>query len=141
MEKTGKNHSAESPLARRIARASKGLNFVSETDAPVVPFFAERAGENVRRAIKKAAGDPPEELIEETDAKTLFNRLTRDHDWHSPAQKKNTARFRRLQRLLDEELSDVRVFRVGNVRLKIYIVGVDPDGNIAGVLTEAIETS
>ena len=141
MEKNGENQVAESLLARRIARASKGLNFVSENDAPVVPSFAEQPGESVRRAVKKAAGDPPEELIEETDAKRFFDRLTRDRAWYNASQKKNAAGFKRLQKLLEEELSDLKVFRIGNVKLKIYIVDVDPDGNLAGVLTEAIETS
>ena len=141
MEKNGKNQGAESLLARRIARASKGLNFVSENDAPVVPFFADQPGESVRSAVRKAAGDPPEELIEETDAKRFFDRLTCDREWYNASQKKNAAGFKRLQKLLEEELTDLRVFRVGNVKLKIYVVGLDPDGNLAGVLTEAIETS
>jgi hypothetical protein len=42
--------------------------------------------------------------------------------------------------LLEENLADLTVFRIGSIRIDIYVVGLDADGNLAGIKTKAVET-
>ena len=49
-------------------------------------------------------------------------------------------KFRDLQQTLQDTLSDVKVFRVGETNLDIYVVGKTPEGEWAGLKTEAVET-
>ena len=39
-----------------------------------------------------------------------------------------------------DHLSDVKVFKVGEVRMTVYVVGTTADGNRAGVKTVVVET-
>jgi hypothetical protein len=49
-------------------------------------------------------------------------------------------RFEELKRTLRTAARDVRVFRVGRVAVRCFIVGVDAHGNVVGLATTAIET-
>jgi len=34
----------------------------------------------------------------------------------------------------------VKVFKIGDVQIDIYVVGIGSNGNLAGVVTKAVET-
>lgn len=122
-----------SSLMKRIGRACKGLMFLSETDAPIVPFF---------RA--KGQKDPASEVDPTTaSSQTLedfFGSLTEIRDWYGDAEKKTAEKFAELKSVLEEDLRDLRVLKVGQVSVDIYVIGTDVDGNFAGVQTKAVET-
>lgn len=127
-------------LKRELANACRGLIYISETDRPIEPIL-EVIGEEI--PLKKFVSAAVEEnigKIEESPAAAFFDRLTVDHDWHSDENKKNVRKFRNLEKLILEQLFNVKMFRVGRVRVEIYIIGNDSDGNIAGIRTTAVET-
>jgi hypothetical protein len=78
--------------------------------------------------------------VEEIELRTFFEKLTRDRDWHNGAQQRLTKRFAELEKLLTENLDDCKVFRFGTIRIDIFVVGRDGEGNLAGVRTVAVET-
>jgi hypothetical protein len=45
-----------------------------------------------------------------------------------------------LRQFLEQNLTDLKVFRIGRIRLDVYVVGLDSEGNLAGVKTVAVET-
>lgn len=49
-------------------------------------------------------------------------------------------KFLELQTLLEENLHDLKVFKLGRIRLDIYAVGIDRNGNPLGIKTQAVET-
>lgn len=140
MSNKGKKQDAAEPLEKRIEKACRGLTYMSETDAPVEPFFDGKTDRLAREEILKATGIDPKSPVEETDVGTFFGRLTAIQDWYEAGQKKNARRFASLEKLLREELSDLRVFRIGKIRVAIYVVGLDHEGTLAGVKTMAVET-
>ena len=52
----------------------------------------------------------------------------------------NADQFRRLRGTLEERLSDVRVFRVGERRVEVYLMGRNPAGGWVGLHTVSVET-
>ena len=48
--------------------------------------------------------------------------------------------YHRLLVAIADELSGVKVFKVGQTRIRAYVVGVTADGIRAGVQTELVET-
>jgi hypothetical protein len=48
--------------------------------------------------------------------------------------------FLELQSYLEENLSDIKVFRTGRIQIDCYIVGKKEDGDFAGLKTTLIET-
>lgn len=127
-------------MAERIARAAAGLIFISETDAPIEPFRWEKAGEATVEAVRQMAEIGSDAPAEEADADTFFSRLIVKKDWFGERETERAERFARLYAELKTVLRDIRVFRFGRVRVSIYIVGIDAEGHLAGVMTKAVET-
>ncbi|MEO8647994.1 MAG: nuclease A inhibitor family protein [Acidobacteriota bacterium] len=140
MPSKNKNGTGQATLHVRLRRATLGLVFLSETDAPIKTFFAGSVDtidvETLRRVTKTPLGTE----IEVADFEEFFQRLTEVRDWHTPKQKADTVRFEALERLMAAELRDLAVYRVGKIRIRIYAVGLDRYGGLAGIATEAVET-
>jgi hypothetical protein len=127
-------------LFSRIADACRGLNYVSETDAAVEPVAFGPAHDTTEAGFREAAALPPDARVETVPAEVFFAPVAAARPWHTTMQKKNAAGFAALWRLLESELEGVRVYRVGRVRIDIYVVGMDGGGEWTGVRTKAVET-
>jgi hypothetical protein len=135
-----KNKKSSGELSEKIATLCEGLVYISETDAPFTPFRGGRVSEvNGETIVSQAelAADAP---VEEIGSSAFFARLTRIERWHTQAQRAMQKKFLELQTLLEENLRDLKVFKVGRIRVDIYAVGLDADGDLLGVKTQAVET-
>jgi hypothetical protein len=124
-----------------LKKASKGLLFPSESDEPFAAFTWGKADgkltpDKVRKLAKHDADDP----VEEVSPADLFKDLTEEQDWHGKKEKAQVKKFRDLEQTLRDQLADVKVFRVGETNIDIYIVGKTPEGEWAGLETRAVET-
>lgn len=128
------------PSSNRFADAANGLFYISETDAEILPFNGGEAksvtAAEILRQTARAADGP----VEEIDPSAFFERLTTIKDWFGEPEKARAARFAVLFTELKSGLTDLHVFRIGQIRIDIYIVGLDADGRLAGVQTMAVET-
>jgi len=124
---------------RELKAVCRSLTYISETDADVIPFAAEKPA---TRSLESylAALDITSKDVEERDFDKFFDRLTAEKDWHGAREKRRTKHWSEVREALDRNLEDIRVIRVGKIRLDIYIAGVDAAGRLAGVKTKAIET-
>jgi hypothetical protein len=127
-------------LSDRIGNACDGLIYISETDAPVVPFAGGPVADLTPEAIIQHTDHGKEKPTEEISFDIFFSKLTKRRDWFGEAEIGRAKRFGELQKLLEENLRDLKVFRIGEIQIDIYAVGLDGDGNLAGVTTKAVET-
>ena len=129
-------------LTKRLAEATKDLSYTSETDAPVEPFEMKGfEGEKIGPAdllafLKRDASTP----VAERTADDFFAPLTEEQDWYGDEEKAVAARFAELRKLLEDSLTDLRVFRVGDRDVDYYILGRSKRGEFEGVHTKAVET-
>ena len=128
------------PADERIARAAKGLIFISETDAPIEPFRWEKANEVTADAVRNMVEIAVDAPVEEADVDDFFSKLTVKKEWFGDRESERAERFADLYAELRTNLRDLRVFRFGRIQISIYVVGVDAEGNLAGVMTKAVET-
>ena len=132
---------SKSELLHVLDQACRDLIFVSEIDAALVPFEGPSAGsittEIVMNIAKVDGGSVP---IEEINADEFFARLTISRDWHGDVQKERAKKFQELVLLLKENLRHLKVFRVGKVRIDIYVIGLAADGRVFGIKTTTVET-
>ena len=124
----------------RLQRTCEGLNFVSETDSEVVPVFGGEPLSNSILDVLAAVGVSPSKHVTLVDPEQLFSRLTTKKEWFNEGQRANAASFKALKVLLDEELDQLKVFKVGKIRVTIYVLGSDREGKIVGVKMKAVET-
>jgi hypothetical protein len=127
-------------FVEQIKKLSENLYYISETDAEITPFAGEKAAavtkEELLRQTKSAADAP----VEERDFAEIFARLTKIQDWFGDEEKETAAGFGKLKEFLEQNLKDLKVFKIGRIQLKVYFVGLDAEGRLMGIQTEAVET-
>lgn len=125
---------------KRLEKAAEGLLFISETDAPFQYVELPGATELTPDAIRAALGEPETTPVSERTLDKFLAGHIEKADPADPVAQANVKDFQALKKALRKELEGVTVFRVGDVQLRYYIVGTTPEGTVAGLVTEAVET-
>jgi hypothetical protein len=119
------------PAVEALEKASKGLEMPSESDAPFQAFLWNDGGEITPERLPQLAHLPKGAAVEEDTLDGLFRTV--------PAE--DRGKFQKLRQAIQEQLSGVKVFRVGEESEKtVYIVGKTRDGRLAGLKTSVVET-
>jgi protoporphyrinogen oxidase len=128
-------------IVSALKKATKGLTYQSETDAPFEAFLWKQPGEDItRKQVLQLAGKEKARPVKELSLDEFFQDLTADQDWHGKEEKAAVKKYRNLEKVLRAELADVKVFKVGAPQVDIYLVGKTKQGDWAGVRTSAVET-
>jgi hypothetical protein len=127
-------------LIAELEQAVQGLLVPSETDAPLCAFLWPQPLPFSPQTLLAAAGLPASTPVEESSPQRFFAPRVTEQEGMDAAERATAARFRALQRLLKERLKDLRVYRVGQVEIQIWIVGRTPSGRVAGLTTLVVET-
>ncbi len=134
------NNSTSEQLAKQIKDTTKGLLYNSETEAEVLPFVGKSAKAVTKEEILNQTKNSIDSPIEEKDFAAFFSRLTEIQDWFGDEEKETSGKFAQLQKVLENNLRDLKVFKVGEIQIKIYVVGLDENNVLLGIKTEAVET-
>lgn len=130
----------EKDIFNSIKSLSEGLYYMSETDAEILPFAAGKVSVLNKETFARQLGIKDESQIEERDFDAFFKRLTEIKDWFGDEEKATAERFQKLRDFLEQNLRSLKVFRVGRIEIDIYVLGLDDEGRIFGIKTQAVET-
>ena len=118
-------------LLAEIRKSTAGLAYISETDAPVEPYSASSV------EFQKLTDETrPKEM----SSREFFARLTAERDWYGEREKETARQFALLEKLLEQNLRDLKVFKFGRIQIDIYVAGFDDDDTLMGIKTKAVET-
>jgi histidine triad (HIT) family protein len=121
----------QDPVLDALQKASKGLVFTSETDAPMEPFVWQNGGALTHERLLKLVGAEKDTSVEEESLEDFFRAVP----------KEDRAKFQPLVKVLKEQLSGVKVYKVGDeAERQAYVVGKTKTGQWAGVKTTVVET-
>lgn len=127
--------------ADALKKASQGLTYESETDAPFTVFAWKVAGGRLtRKRLLELGNQGLRTPVEELTLDDFFGDLTQDAGWHGPQEKADAQKYRQLLRTINEQLSGAKVYKVGDTQKTIYIVGKTASGDWVGLQTKAVET-
>jgi hypothetical protein len=131
----------ENTATARLDQAAQGLLFPSETDAPLIPFFWPDAapGDLTPERLAELAKTPPDQPIKSVKLDTFFRPVTKAEEWHNDEEKAEVEKFKTLVKTIKDTLAEVKVFRVGETKMDVYIVG-KVEGGYAGLKTQVVET-
>jgi hypothetical protein len=130
----------KSSVVDALKKASRGLLFRSETDAPFDPFeWPGEQGKPDKARVLELAGLPPGTPVRAKGLDAFFKDVTQEQDWHDDQEKAEVQRFKQLVGTLKESLADVKVFVAGRAESDAYIVGRTEAG-WAGLKTKVVQT-
>ena len=128
-----------SEIVEKLKEASTGLLMMSESDYPFEVVQWEGAAPATQEKILQLTGSQnlPVEIV---DLDYLFRNCAFEQEWHNELQKKDVKKFQKLIQMLKDNLTDICVYRVGQINIDAYIIGQTKDGHLAGVVTKLVET-
>ena len=127
-------------IADQLQKASEGLLFLSETDAPFAVITWPTQGELNQVKLLQLTEHPPDVLVEIVSVDEFFDTPTAEEDWHDEEEGETAKRFQNLVSILKQNLSQLQVYRVGSIEIDVYIIGMTPGGGLAGLSTKLVET-
>jgi Nuclease A inhibitor-like protein len=123
-----------SPAFTVLQKASAGLLYPSDSDEPFEAFSWGKANGALTPALaQKFAGVGPQEAMKQVALGDFFKNLTSDDC-------DDADKYKALLKVVNEQLTGVKVFRFGDVELEIYLVGKTKEGEWAGLKTKSVET-
>lgn len=128
----------EEELKKMLSERVNDLFFPSETDAPIEAVSFDKTSDP--RAFLRDRQTDKADQIAETDFEEFHNMYGVEKDWQNEIQKQFAKRFGAALNLMDENLENIKVYRLGSVRIDIYILGRFQNGSIIGLKTSVVET-
>ena len=133
--------STSHPALAALQEAAKGLLVMSETDAPLVPFFwpSEKKVPLTPTILLELIQTKPDMPVKTTTLATFFRSSIKEETWHNDEEKAEIEKFKTLVATIKRILTKPQVFRVGQIDMDVYIVGGVDDG-YGGLQTRVVET-
>ena len=120
------NESTDDVLKTELTKATNGLLYASESDHPFE--IVENSAPEILQNSKQIEFDH------------FFKNLTAEQDWFGEEEKAKAAQYAALEKLLKENLTDLKVFKSGETDIEIYILGKTKSGAFMGLKTRSVET-
>ena len=60
--------------------------------------------------------------------------------WKGGSELASARHFQALARALEENLSDIEVYKIGEINMPVYVLGRSPAGRWLGLSTRVVET-
>ncbi|MDQ1590890.1 MAG: hypothetical protein QOG71_1517 [Pyrinomonadaceae bacterium] len=123
-----------------LTEATRGLLYMSESDYPIEVIRWDGSEQLSPEYVRKVAGADSSVRVEETTLDEFFRVPAGEQEWKNEAQLAEARKYQRLRRLLEDNLTGIRVYRVGDINVLILVVGASTEGNWLGVSTRVVET-
>jgi hypothetical protein len=126
-------------LIEELREATRGLTFMSESDYPF-EVFRWNAAEPTDEFLRGLSGEAADAPVETRTLADFFRVAASESEWKNAEQLATARKFQTLLHLLEENLTDLKVFRVGSINIPVYIAGRGASGDWLGVSTRVVET-
>lgn len=123
-----------------LERAIVGLLFISESDYPFETIYWKELPEISPQFLRNLTRHGESAPVEIMNLNDFFRVAVTEESWRSEESRRAAAKYRNLVRILKDDLEDAKVYRVGEINITVYIVGLNRTGNWLGVSTRVVET-
>lgn len=131
---------SDEELLADLKRASEGLFIMSESDYPFETVYLDGKIELSAQYLRQMAGKNDDATVETRSIEEFFGAATFEPDWKKGENLIRTPDYQSVVRLLEENLTDLRVFKVGEINIPVFILGKSGEGNWIGLSTRVVET-
>ncbi len=124
-----------------LAAASEGINHMSESDYPFDPMLVPGgAAATTDEDIARLLGEPDGEELSTRDFAGWFEYRAEVNDPDDAPHVREVEGYRRIKQLYESRFSNLRVLRVGEIEVHVYLIGETDCGDLAVLKTVSIET-
>ena len=127
-------------ITQQLQQASQGLLWLSESDYPFEIIYWQGEDNLAAETILQHCDHDSDTIVEIVTLEQFFHLAICEQDWHDQKEKEEVYRYQALVKLLQEKLTNIKVYRVGEIEIDVYILGKTKFGSISGLATKVIET-
>jgi hypothetical protein len=131
---------SDEQLCAELKEATRGLLFMSESDYAFEVVKWEGVEAMTPDYLRKTSASEASAPVEVRTLADFFHSAAGEQEWKGEAELALAKRYQALVRLLEENLKDVKVYRVGSINIGVYVVGRSNEGRWIGVSTRTVET-
>jgi hypothetical protein len=131
---------SDEQLIEELERLIAGLLFMSEADYPLKTLFWKKDVEVTDTYLRGEAGARVDAAVKAESVDRFFRAAVSEPDWKGEAELAVSRRYQALVRWLKENLHDPVAYRVGEIDIKVFILGRSATGNWLGISTCVVET-
>ncbi len=131
---------SDEKILAELKKAAEGLYVMSESDYPLEVICWEGSVVLSQQYLRELHGNADDTPIEVKPLDGFSSFVMSEMSAKGEAEPAGESRYRRLTSVLRENLTDVKVYRVGKVNIPVYVVGRSASGNWLGLSTRVVET-
>ncbi len=125
-------------LTEELANLTQDLLWMSEADYPweVVSYDCSNI---TPEQLLEQSNLPSDTPVETVTIDRFFAPALREQSWHNEEERATRNRYQELFDVLNEQLNDLIVYRIGEVEIDVYVLGTVEDKTV-GLKTTVVET-
>ncbi|HEX8175584.1 MAG TPA: nuclease A inhibitor family protein [Pyrinomonadaceae bacterium] len=131
---------SDQQFLQELKEAASGLWVMSESDYPFEIVQLEGEAEPGQQLLRQVSGSPPDAPVEGRTVDEFFRTKIYYAVEGSRPDENVTQRTQSILKLLRENLTELRVYRVGTINIAVLILGKSREGNWLGLSTRVVET-
>lgn len=128
------------PGLQKIKDAASGLLYLSESDYPFEVVDLGGSSSSLEERLLALSGKTKSVQVEQITLEHFLRNMVKVYPGATPGQQQTAQRFQYLQQVLQEELTDINVYRIGSIQVDAFIIGKLNDGTYGGLRTKLVET-
>ena len=131
---------SDEQILAKLKKATAGLYVMSESDYPFEVIRWEETVKLSPQYLRALHGKPEETLVTVMSLDDFPGFVVSEVSGKGDVEHASVSRSEHLMRVLRENLTDVKVYRVGKVNIPVYVVGRSAAGTWLGLRTRVVET-
>lgn len=128
-------------VSELLKKSATGLIMISESDYPLKNFIWKDQAVTALNKTKllKIIGKTSTTAVEETTVDRVFQAATSEYPGQDAEEKATVKKFKNLVGVIKTNLKNIKVYRVGQISIDVYIVGT-VGNDLVGLSTTLVET-
>jgi hypothetical protein len=139
LQVTTKQNSTCQSQTRLLLKASEGLLYPSESDYPFQDFYNSQTYSLPSPQQFASLIEQQGQQVTQVNFDEFFNQLIRNQR-SSGTDAATLRRYQFLRQAFKTRFTSLSVYRVGQIQVQVYIIGVNSSCGMAGLKTISIET-
>jgi hypothetical protein len=131
---------SDEEILQQLEQATAGLLFMSEADYPFEIVRWGGMNEITFDYLRGQAAADTDASVQVVSPENFFGNAMSEPEWKDEQEIITARRYKALLQLLKENLNELKVYRVGEIDIAVYIVGRAETGNWLGLSTRVVET-
>ena len=127
-------------LIQKLQIATQNLLWFSEAEYYWQIFYWQHADTFNENILLQQGNFSSDTKIAIQQFSSFFEPAIKKEDWHNDTEKEEVLRYQFLVNLLTANLTEIKVYLLGEIEIEAYVLGKTKHNAIAGITTKIVRT-